>query len=195
LLEPATQALIGGIFREAVREIWIITSADGARRGGLTATWVSAASMDPATPLALIALAPNHYTCDLVDWSGAFTAHLLREDQTELAWRFASTSGRDGDKFAGLEVTQGELGTPRLDDCLARLECQVIHRVTTGDRVFFWGSVVRADRFSTADPLTDRRWFASLSDDRRRLLGEQLGADLDIQRPLFAAWSAKKPTR
>src|SRR6478609_10965789 len=86
------------------RELWIITAASGGRRGGLLATWVSAASIDPERPILLAGIGPNHFTAELVQSSRAFAAHLLRPDQIELAWNFANGSGRDRDKFAGLEV-------------------------------------------------------------------------------------------
>src|SRR5829696_10406770 len=83
------------------RELWIITAAHGDRRGGLLATWVSAASIDPERPILLAGIGPNHFTAELVQSNNAFAAHLLRLDQIELAWNFASGSGRDRDKLAG----------------------------------------------------------------------------------------------
>src|SRR2546425_12370950 len=83
------------------REIWIVTAAHGKRRGGLVATWVSSTSIDRQRPVLLAGLAPNHFTTELVQSSKAFAAHLLRPEQTELAWNFARDSGRDRDKFAG----------------------------------------------------------------------------------------------
>ena len=132
------------VFRCVVREVWVVTAATGERRGGLTVTWLSSASMDPQKPVVLVGLAPNHATTPLVEASGHFAAHLLRADQAGVAWRFASSSSRDGDKFAGLAVTEGAGKAPLLADCLARLECRVFHRVATGDRTYLWGDVVGA---------------------------------------------------
>src|SRR5947209_13891950 len=96
------------------REIWIITAADAERRGGLVATWVSSASIDPQRPVLLAGLAPNHFTTELVQANRAFAAHLLRPSQTALAWNFARDSGRDRDKFADLELKTHETGSPIL---------------------------------------------------------------------------------
>src|SRR2546429_1095460 len=86
------------------REMWIVTAASGERRGGLVATWVSAASIDRERPVLLAGLAPNHFTTELVQTSRAFAAHLLRPQQTDLAWNFGRDSGRDRNKFAGLQA-------------------------------------------------------------------------------------------
>ena len=61
-------------------EVWIITAADGNRRGGLLATWVRRVSIDPAAPTLAIAIDTNHFTADLITASGTFVAHLVRPD-------------------------------------------------------------------------------------------------------------------
>lgn len=190
MLDQQQQEVAGGIFRALAREVWIVTVAHGSRRGGLTATWVHAASVDAAFPVALIGLAPNHFTAELVDGQRAFAAHLLRADQAELAWRFAATSGRDGDKLAGLDVTLGETGSPLLTDCLARIECRVYDRKATGDRIYYWGDVTACSRFGVTSPLTDQALFAQLTDAQRSALVDQLQADVRVQRPLQAEWRA-----
>ncbi len=88
------------------REIWIVTSSAGDKRGGLVATWVSPASIDRERPMLLLGIAPIHFTAELIDASQAFTAHLLREDQSPLAWEFARDSGRDRDKLASLRLME-----------------------------------------------------------------------------------------
>lgn len=122
---PTATERIDAVFRLVDREIWVVTSAtaqhagglgqSGLCRGGLAATWVSQASIDAQRPLALIGLAPNHFTCELVDASGAFALHLLAAEQAELALNFATGSGRDRDKFEGLAVRAGANGSPLID--------------------------------------------------------------------------------
>ncbi len=113
------------------REVWVITAAGGnGRRGGLTATAVSAASLDPERPRLLVGITPNHYTAELIDGSNAFGAHLLRSDQAAVAWNFADGSGRNRDKLAALATNITASGCPILADCLAWLECRCASRVT-----------------------------------------------------------------
>jgi len=45
---------IDAALRLVDRELWIITAADKNRRGGLLATWVSTASIDPERPILLV---------------------------------------------------------------------------------------------------------------------------------------------
>src|SRR5436190_17382603 len=113
------------LFHLVDREIWIVTAVAEQRRGGLVATWVMRASLDPEAPLVVVGLAPNHHTTELVLSSGAFALHLLTQEQLELVWRFALGSSRDRDKLAGLATTAGETGAPILADCLAWLDCRV----------------------------------------------------------------------
>ena len=110
------------------REIWIVTAAAGDKRGGLVATWVSQASIDENTPTVVIGIAANHYTCELIELSSAFALHLLRPDQAEVAWNFASGSGRDRDKLALLAAHTEGTESPVLDECLAWLDCRVFFR-------------------------------------------------------------------
>jgi flavin reductase (DIM6/NTAB) family NADH-FMN oxidoreductase RutF len=111
---PPTLSAIDAILRLVDREIWIVTATAAGRRGGLCATWVSAASIDPQKPVVVAGLASNHFTTELVQASGCFGLHLLRTDQAPLALNFAIGSGRDRDKFAGLSLATGSTGSPLL---------------------------------------------------------------------------------
>src|SRR3954465_4170009 len=84
---------INAALRLIDRDLWIVTAHDGPRRGVLVATWVSVASIDPQRPVLLAGLGPNHFTTELVQASRSFGAHLLRPDQTELAWNFSRACG------------------------------------------------------------------------------------------------------
>jgi flavin reductase (DIM6/NTAB) family NADH-FMN oxidoreductase RutF len=68
-------AQIDAALRLIDREIWIVTAADGNRRSGLMATWVSAASIDCERPVLLTGIGPNHFTAELVQASKADAAH------------------------------------------------------------------------------------------------------------------------
>lgn len=220
---PTATERIDAVFRLVDREIWIVTAAtaegaggpgaggpdaggpdaggpgaSGLRRGGLAATWVSQASIDAQRPLALIGLAPNHFTCELVDASGAFALHLLAAGQAELALSFATGSGRDRDKFEGLAVRAGATGSPLIQPCLAWLECKVFARLPTGDRVYYWADVV--DGEGPADsaagdqrPLTERQLMQQITGAQRERLKAGRDSDISVQRPLVDAWRRELP--
>jgi flavin reductase (DIM6/NTAB) family NADH-FMN oxidoreductase RutF len=186
--QEGTTASIEAVARLIDREIWIVTAADGPRQGGLTATWVSLASIDPERPILLAGIAPNHATAELIDSSRHFAAHLLLPDQAEFAWNFAKGTSRDRNKLAGLATREGPAGVPILVDSLAWLACRVIHRYDAGDRLFYWGEVVAGERIANAAPLREQAFVRSLSDSQRRELAAARDADIAVQRPLRKAW-------
>jgi len=179
---------VDAVFRAIDRPVWIVTAADGQRRGGLTATWVYQASLDDQAPVVVAGIAPGHYTSELIAAAGCFAAHLLTPEQAPLALRFALASGRATDKLAGLDFVVGQTGCPILSDCLAWLECKVFHAHSTGDRIFYWADVVAGKAVSAAPPLTERDLFAAAGEDDKRRLKELLAADIAAQRPLRSAW-------
>lgn len=188
------------------RELWVVTAAHGDNRGGLLATWVSAASIDPERPVLLAGIGPNHFTAELVRNSGAFAAHLLRPDQIELAWNFANDSGRDRDKFAGLAARTSETGSPLLTDCLAYFDCRVIREYNAGDRLFFWADIDNAhcrhhagrDETVTPSvmptrPLREHEFFSRLSPDQRQKLLANRSSDIALNRALHEKWRTENP--
>jgi flavin reductase (DIM6/NTAB) family NADH-FMN oxidoreductase RutF len=172
---------INGVLRLVDREIWIITAAANGRRGGLTATSVAATSLDPQRPMLLIGITPNHYTAELIAGSETFAAHLLRPDQSAVAWNFADGSGRDRDKLAGVATNSSPQGAPVLVDCLAWFEVRWINRFTAADRLFFWADIIAGQQLSRGPPLRENAFIASLSDNQRLQLAQAKAADLALQ--------------
>lgn len=187
-IEPFMPSPIDSVLKLVDREVWIVTAAAGDQRGGLCATWVSLASLDPDHPVVVAGLAPNHFTAELAKTSGSFGLHLLRPDQTALALNFAIGSGRDRDKFAGLAMQVGETGAPLLADCLAWLECRVFSRYDTGDRHYFWADVVAGNSVSSGQPLREQALLATATEEQRKLLGQNRREDAESLRPLHNRW-------
>jgi flavin reductase (DIM6/NTAB) family NADH-FMN oxidoreductase RutF len=127
--------------------VTVITSRHDDADHGATASAVCSVSLDP--PSLLVCLNRAAVTETAVRESGTFVVNILREDQGELAMRFA---GRHGEKFAGLDVGRSAEGDPVLGDALARLECRVRDAVTGGTHTVFFGEVQRAEA-SHGDPL------------------------------------------
>jgi flavin reductase (DIM6/NTAB) family NADH-FMN oxidoreductase RutF len=204
------------------REIWIVTSAadsgplapraEMSSRGGLVATSVSPASIDRERPVLLAGIAPIHFTAELIDASQAFTAHLLREDQSSLAWDYARDSGRNRDKLTGLclletrrvseglaietrRVSEGmnpsSTGSPVLADCLAWFACRVIGRYDAGDRLYFWGEVTASEQVSPGPPLRQQTFFRNLTPDQFAHLSASQQSDALALRPRHEAWREK----
>jgi flavin reductase (DIM6/NTAB) family NADH-FMN oxidoreductase RutF len=211
---PGDLLLIDAALRLVDHELWVITATDGQRRGGLLATYVSMASIDRERPVLLAGIAPNHFTAGLVQASRAFAAHLLRPDQTELAWNFANGSGRNRDKLVGLACEQRETGSPILTECLAWFDCRAFARYDAGDRLFFWADIVigtlrvpsleklengtRTHGVSAPVPtiqsaLREHEFYRNLAEEQRSTLIANRDADVAIQRPLHENWRNAKP--
>jgi flavin reductase (DIM6/NTAB) family NADH-FMN oxidoreductase RutF len=194
-LEKMTANLdqIDAVLRLVDREVWVVTAASGTRRGGLTATWVQAASIDRERPVLLAAIAPNHCTAELIAAGGSFAAHLLRNDQGGVAYNFANGSSRNRDKLTGLAWKPGVTGSPVLTDCLAWCDCRVFARYDAGDRWFLWSDVVAAGQPGRGQPLREQEFISSLSAEQRAALLASRNEDVKIQRPLCETWRKSQP--
>lgn len=175
------------------RQVWVVTSASSDSRGGLLVTWVNQASIDRENPVMLIGIAPNHYTSELIDASGQFALHLLRKDQNSLAFNFASGSGRDRDKFDSIALLDGGGDVPLLSDCHSWVTCDVVSRLLTGDRTYYWGKVTDAHRYSDEEPLLDSEFLSTCDSEQIALLREDRQSDVEIQRPLNDSFNSDLP--
>lgn len=190
-MSPPNLEHVDSLLKLVDREIWLVTAAAGGRRSGLTATWVSQASLDRERPVLLAGLSPRNFTTELVEQSGLFTAHLVQHDLVPLAFRLASTSGRDVDKLAGLPVVAHESGALILTLARAWFACRVFHHLDAGDRRFFWGEVIAAGEAGSGPPLKEQAFFAALSPEERQQLKALREADAVALKPLAAMWSSR----
>jgi len=138
------------------REIWLVTAQADSRRGGLIATFVNPASIVAELPRMVVGLARSHHTWELVEASNAFALHLLGEQHLDWVWRFGLQSGRDSDKFAGLEWAAGRTGSPILKDAIGWMDCRVEARQHTGDRTLYLAEVVESRVTHFGPPLTEK---------------------------------------
>jgi flavin reductase (DIM6/NTAB) family NADH-FMN oxidoreductase RutF len=183
---------IAAVIDRIDRPLWVVTAQSGARRGGLVATFVVPASIVPSCPRVVAGIARHHHTWKLIEQSGAFALHLLREDQLDLVWRFGAGSGHDVDKLEGVPHSTGVSGSPILDDALAWLDCRVETSMSSGDRSIYLaevldGSLTSQDAAMTAAGLQERA-----PADRLRLLDEQLVRDIEIDERAIAQWRARR---
>jgi flavin reductase (DIM6/NTAB) family NADH-FMN oxidoreductase RutF len=181
-------AAIDSVFRLIDRVAWIVTAAHEDRRSGLVATWVSQCSIDPEAPLALIGLAPNHFTAELATASKSFCLHLVASNQLDLVWRFGISSGRTTDKFAGLSTTSAVTGSPVLAGCLAWLDCRVVTQYDAGDRIYFWADVEAGRQETAGRPVTESEILSRANDEQKAGLRAAMLADRALQRPLRETW-------
>jgi len=198
------QHALDEVFPLIDRQVWIVTSAheDGqgaTRRGGMVATWVSQANLDPQRPEMQIAVAKNHYTRELIDGSGIFALHLIGRGQIEHVWNFGIGTGRERDKLSDVPAKSGATGAPILEDCLAWLDCRVFTQLDCGDRVLYWADAVDGGRRKNdredSFPLCESDLFSAATPQQREVLRNDLERDIAVHRPLHAAWRDSVPRR
>lgn len=168
--------------------VWLVTAADGNRRGGFIATTVISASIVADMPRQLITVNKRHNTYPLIEASGALAMHLIDETQLDLVWRFGTRSGRDVDKFAGLAFRTGATGSPLLPEALAWLDCQVEARMDSGDRTIYLASVVDGRLERTAPALTNNRLFQLAPPDKKTIMDEQYEQDARLDARAIRRW-------
>ena len=114
--------------------------------------------------------------------SGILAAHLLTQDQQELAWNFARDSGRTRDKLAACALAESDSRIPILQACHSILVGSVFAKVETGDRVYFWADIIEAQCHSNSSPLCEQEFFRWCDDSRKIILKEDKHSDVALQR-------------
>lgn len=123
--------------------VTVITTEHGGEMHGMTANSVTSVSLDPV--LILVCLSQESRTALAIQKTRRFAVNILREDQEEISRRFAIPNG---DRFEGLEITEGPNGLPHLPNCLAYLTCRVTEIVAAGDHDVVIAEVEHAEALS-----------------------------------------------
>lgn len=113
---------------------------------GMTASAFSSVSLDPL--LVLMCPAKDAECYSALTEANYFSIHLLAGDQGPLAWQFAKS---DVDKAQGLSLDKGPNGSPKIQGCLAYLECRHHALYDGGDHGILVGEVTHIEL-----PETDR---------------------------------------
>lgn len=117
-----------------------VVTAENAKgdRIGLTVNSFNSVSLDP--PLILWSLDKRSSdSLEVLHDAGHFAVNVLAADQLELSNRFARPQA---DKFAGVEFTWGEGGSPRLTGCTACFHCALHQEIDAGDHWILLGRVL-----------------------------------------------------
>ncbi len=136
----------------------IITTRDPeGRPAGMTASAVSAVSLDP--PLILVCIDHRADFHSALSESAAFVVNILASDQGDLARRFAT---RETDKFSGVAYTTHPTGQPVLDGLVAYIVCERWDALEAGDHTVFLGRVTGGESSDRAPLLYFRGGYGSL---------------------------------
>lgn len=105
----------------------LVSSAHGERRNVMAAAWSMPLDFDP--PKVTVVIDKSTLTRELVDASGEFVLNIPARKLAAETVAVGSRSGRDGDKFAELNLATfpaEKVAAPLLDGCVGWLECKVI---------------------------------------------------------------------
>jgi flavin reductase (DIM6/NTAB) family NADH-FMN oxidoreductase RutF/DNA-binding GntR family transcriptional regulator len=190
-LKYAQNRLDQKLFRDVIGHfasgVTVITTTEEGHDVGSTASAVTSLSMEP--PMLLVCLNRSSTTGQTVDRVGKFAVNILDENQTDLAFHFASHAR---DKFSGVDVARGVEGLPLLDKSLAQLECVVVERATGGSHTIFLAEVISA-KAGRGTPLTYYRGsFGKFVEAREDAIYQELRtAVLERRLPLDAPLSVE----
>ena len=156
-------------FRQVMRKfatgVTILTVRDGKSIHAMTANSFTSVSLDPM--LALVCIAKNSTTHEMVSRAEIFAVNILSDAHSAWARRFAHQVTSPVDPFADIAHHSAETGSPILDDAIAYLDCQVVAAHDAGDHTIFVGRVLAAG-FGNASDQEPLLWFngeyTSLSD-------------------------------
>ncbi|MEU4098197.1 flavin reductase family protein [Streptomyces sp. NPDC026673] len=125
----------------------VITTRTGSTPIGMTASAVSALSLDP---LQLLVCVGNHlFTRTAIAEHGRFAVNVLGEEGEHLARSFAAPVP---DRFAGVDIDEDH-GVPVLRDAIATVVCDVSEALPGGDHTIFVGDARHFTHKTAGRPL------------------------------------------
>ncbi len=134
--------------------LYIVTSKKGNQMNGQIANTVFQISNEP--PTIAVSINKQNLTNEFISESKVFVVSVLAQEvPLSLIGQFGFKSGREVDKFAGVnyKLTQG--GVPYVTDhILAYLEAKVIQEVDAGTHTIFIGEVTDAEVLKEGTPMT-----------------------------------------
>lgn len=139
-------------FRNMSYGVYIVSTLDGTRPTGCVANSAMQITSEPAT----IAVSINHdnYTNACIEKTGKFAISILCEETDPgLIGTFGFQSGKDVDKFVGVEAVMKEDISVVADAC-GYVVCKVIGKMETSTHTVFLGEVMDADVLKKVDAMT-----------------------------------------
>lgn len=134
--------------------LYIVTAKKDDRLNGQVANTVFQISSAP--PTVAVSINKQNLTHEFIQAGRNFAVSVLaREASLSLIGRFGFKSGREGDKFAGLNYNLTQRGLPYLtEDTLAYLEAEVNQTVDAGTHSIFIGTLTDAAVLRQGEPMT-----------------------------------------
>lgn len=134
--------------------IYIVSSKKGEKLNGQIANTVFQVTSDP--PTISVCINKANLTHGFIMESRAFSVSILAEDAPmQFIGRFGFKSGRDIDKFEGVNYRMGKTEMPFVTDhATGYMECELTGSMDVGTHTIFVGRVIDADMISDGRPMT-----------------------------------------
>ncbi len=134
--------------------IYIVSSKEKAKLNGQIANTVFQTTSEP--PTLAVCINKKNYTHEFITQSKVFSVSVLERDtDMKFIGKFGFKSGRDEDKFKGIDYKIGITGAPIvLENTLAFVEVEVINHLDVGTHTLFIGKVVGLENLKSSTPLT-----------------------------------------
>ncbi|OGP85639.1 MAG: High molecular weight rubredoxin [Deltaproteobacteria bacterium RBG_16_54_11] len=142
------------VFRKISYGVYIVTSKAGDRINGQTANALMQVCSSP--PLIAMAINKENLTHEFIKKSGVFTVSILSQDAPpRLIGRFGFKSGREVDKFDGMNYRLAANGCPILQEhTVGYLEGKVIKELDAETHTIFMGEVTEGQLLKDGEPMT-----------------------------------------
>ncbi len=134
--------------------LYVVSSKKDKSFNGQIANTVFQITSNP--PAIAVSINKKNLTHNFILESKLFTVSILStETPMKFIGRFGFRSGREIDKFEGVDYQVGVTGTPIvLENSIGYLEAEVINTLDVGTHVVFVGKVVDAQILKDGEPMT-----------------------------------------
>ena len=134
--------------------MYVIGSKSGERLNGQIANTVIQTTSEP--PMIAVCINKQNLTHEFIEDGGVFSASVLSEETPmPFIGHFGFKSGRDLDKFEGMNYRVGATGAPIvLDNATAFIEAEVVGTMDAGSHTLFFGKVIDCDLLAEGTPMT-----------------------------------------
>jgi flavin reductase (DIM6/NTAB) family NADH-FMN oxidoreductase RutF/rubredoxin len=135
--------------------LYIVSSGDNKNGNGFISNTVFQVTAEP--PRFASCCNKNNFTSGLIEKYGYFSVSVLHQKTNpEIFGRFGYKSGKDLNKFEGMNVKYGETGVPIImNDTVAFLECKVVQQFDLGTHNLYIGELINAQIVNETDePMT-----------------------------------------
>jgi len=134
--------------------MYVVSSKEKDVFNGQIANTVFQVTSEP--PTIAVSINKKNLTHQFIQKSKIFTVSILERDvPMKLIGRFGFKSGKEIEKFEGIDYKLGVTGAPVvIQSCLGYLECKVTGNIDVGTHTVFIGKVAEAEVIKDGEPMT-----------------------------------------